>query len=203
MENKVAIISKNDLTKAEGNVLNENQLNFILAKTPKSQIKTRPAKGGGQWSYVSGSYVKKVLNLMFGWDWDFQIIEQIANIEFGEIVVKGRLTVRSGGKTIIKEQFGNKEIMFRKGTKTPLSFGNDLKAAATDALKKCANDLGLAQDVYAPQEFKEVAVLEAVTRDLAFELIECKSNEQIHSLWRSMSESEQVKYKPLFDCYEI
>lgn len=200
---EVAIISKNDLTKAEGNVLNENQLQFILAKTPKSQIKSRPAKGGGVWNYVSGSYVKKVLNLMFGWDWDFQIIEQIANIEFGEIVVKGRLTVRSGGKTIIKEQFGNKEIMFKKGTKIPLSFGNDLKAAATDALKKCANDLGIAQDVYAPQEFKEVEVKEAITRDIAIELIQCKDKEEITTLWQSLKEYEQVKYKKLFDRYEL
>ena len=52
---EISIISKNDLTKAEGNVLNENQLQFILAKTPKSQIKSRPAKGGGTWNYVSGA----------------------------------------------------------------------------------------------------------------------------------------------------
>lgn len=200
---EVAIISKNDLTKAEGNVLNENQLQFILAKTPKSQIKSRPAKGGGVWNYVSGSYVKKVLNLMFGWDWDFQVLEQIANVDLGEIVVKGRLTVRSGGKTIVKEQFGNKEIVFKKGTKTPLSFGNDLKAAATDALKKCANDLGIAQDVYAPQEFKEVEVKEAITRDIALELIQCKDKEEITVLWKSLKESEQVKYKLLFDRYEL
>lgn len=198
----IAIISKNDLSKSESNILNEKQLNFILAKTPKSQIKTRPAKGGGSWSYVSGSYVKKVLNLMFGWDWDFQVLEQIANPEYGEIIVKGRLTVRSGGKEIVKEQFGNKEIIFRKGTKIPLSIGNDLKAAATDALKKCANDLGLAQDVYAPQEFKEVAVIEAM-RDIGYELSVCRNTEDKTYLWQSLTEDEQVKYKSLFDNYEV
>lgn len=198
----IAIISKNDLSKSESNVLNEKQLSFILAKTPKNQIRTRPAKGGGQWSYVSGSYVKKVLNLMFGWDWDFQVIEQVINPEFGEIIVKGRLTVRSSGKTIVKEQFGNKDIIFKKNTQVPLSIGNDLKAAATDALKKCANDLGLAQDVYAPQEFKEVEVMEAI-RDIGYELTICKSNEDKIYLWQSLSENEQVKYKPLFDKYEI
>lgn len=203
MEQKVSIISKNDLSKAVGNVLNEKQLQFITAKTPASQIKERPAKGGGKWKYVSGSYVKKVLNLMFGWDWDFQILEQIANPEFGEVIVKGRLTVRNEGRTIIKEQFGNKDIIFKKDSKIPLSIGNDMKSAATDALKKCANDLGIAQDVYAPNEFKEVAIKEAIQRDIALEMAQCKEKTDLVRVWQSLTEKEQAMYKPLFDRYEF
>lgn len=158
---KSVTITKKDISKAKDLALNLEQVNFVLAKTPKSAIRQRPAKGGGTWNYVSGNYIRKVLNLMFGWDWDFEILNEFINIEHGEVVVKGQLTCRTNGKTIIKTQYGNKDIMFRKGTREPLSIGNDMKAAATDALKKCATELGIAQDVYAPQEYKEVRVIES------------------------------------------
>jgi hypothetical protein len=78
--------------------------------------------------------LKKVLNLMFGWDWDFEIMDE--KIIHGEAVVKGKLTCRTNGRTIIKMQYGNKDIMTKRGSNEPLSIGNDLKAAATDALKE-------------------------------------------------------------------
>ena len=40
----------------------------------------------------------------------------------------------------------------------PLSIGNDLKSAATDALKKCAAEIGLAADIYNKEDFREVKV---------------------------------------------
>ena len=99
--------------------------------------------------------------MLFGWNWDFEIISEQILTEAGEVIVKGKLTCRSNGNTIVKMQYGNKDIMFKKGTQIPLSIGNDLKAAATDALKKCAAEIGIAQDVYAPQDFKDVEVVEA------------------------------------------
>jgi spore coat polysaccharide biosynthesis protein SpsF (cytidylyltransferase family) len=39
-----------------------------------------------------------------------------------------------------------------------LSIGNDLKSAATDALKKCAAEIGIAADIYNAEEFREVQV---------------------------------------------
>ena len=83
----------------------------------------------------------------------------------GEAIVKGKLTCRSNGKTIVKMQFGNKDIVYRKQNaediskgleKIPLSIGNDLKSAATDCLKKCAAEIGIAADVYNKDDFKEV-----------------------------------------------
>jgi hypothetical protein len=95
---------------------------------------------------------------MFGWDWDFEIMDEKILIDAKEVVVKGKLTCRSNGKTIVKMQFGNKDIMFRKGTDIPLSVGNDLKAASTDALKKCASEIGIAADIYNKEDFREVKV---------------------------------------------
>jgi len=80
-----------------------------------------------------------------------------------EAIVKGRLTCRTNGKTIVKMQFGNKDVIYKKeldkaGNRVPLSIGNDLKAAATDCLKKCAAEIGIAADIYNAEEFREITV---------------------------------------------
>ena len=129
-ENKLALVNAEDLSLVNDNSLNEKQLKLILKSTPSIYKKTRPAKGGGTWTYVTGGYVKKCLNLMFGWDWDFEILSE--QVLFNEVVVKGKLTCRSNGKTIIKTQFGNKDIMYKKGTETPLSIGSAERERALD-----------------------------------------------------------------------
>jgi hypothetical protein len=131
------------------------QLLHIMQSTPKEHIYTRPAKGGGTWDYVTGVYVEKVLNYVFGWDWDFEIKEH--GVEGVTVWVLGRLTVRTAdGRQIVKEQFGRAELKKRKDGTGYLDYGNDLKAAATDAEKKCASKLGIASDVYGKMEFKEI-----------------------------------------------
>lgn len=160
-ETNLALISPDDLSLVDNSSFNALQLKQILKKTPTQYVKKRPAKGGGQWEYVTGGYVRKCLNLMFGFDWSFEIISE--KVMYGEAIVKGKLTCNSNGKTIVKMQFGNKDIMYRKQTdltakKIPLSIGNDLKAAATDCLKKCAAEIGIAADIYNKEDFREVKV---------------------------------------------
>lgn len=161
------IITKADINRSNDLMLSVGQLNAIIGKTPEKAKKVRPAKGGGTWTYVSGSYMKKQLNMLFGWNWDFEIVSDQILTDAGEVIVKGKLTCRSNGNTIVKMQYGNKDIIFKKGTKIPLSIGNDLKSAATDALKKCAAEIGIAQDVYAPQDFKDVEVVEEVPEGMS------------------------------------
>lgn len=130
------------------------QILHIMQKTPAQHIYRRPAKGGGEWEYVTGTYVEKVLNYVFAWDWDFEIKQH--GRENNLVWVLGTLKVRThSGRQIVKEQFGRADIKkSRQGG--DLDFGNDLKAAATDALKKCASQLGIASDVYGKDEFKEI-----------------------------------------------
>jgi len=171
MSKELALVSAKDLSLVDDNQLNQQQLALILKKTPAIYVKKRPAKGGGTWDYVTGGYVKKCLNLMFGWDWDFEIIDE--KIMHGEAIVKGKLTCRTPNGQIVKMQYGNKDIMYKKLTDeqklnkvepTPLSIGNDLKAATTDCLKKCAAEIGIAADIYNKEDFKEVKVtIEKVT----------------------------------------
>lgn len=150
--NQSILIRPEELTLQES-ALNQSQLQRLLKRTPEKYVRKRPAKGGGEWEYVSIGYVQKVLNLMFGFDWDFEIINQ--QVIGNEAIVQGRLTVRSQGRVITKSQFGNKDIMMKKDG-SYLSIGNDLKAAASDCLKKCAAMLGIAADIYNKQEFMEV-----------------------------------------------
>lgn len=138
--------------------LNQKQLLFILQKTPANHIYRRPSRGKeGEWEYVTGVYVKKVLNYCFGWMWDFEIKEH--GREKDLVWVLGRLTIKdkTGKPMIVKEQFGRADVKYyRDKSKGELDFGNDLKAAATDALKKCASELGIASDIYGKNEFKEI-----------------------------------------------
>lgn len=171
------LIDADDLSLVENNALGAAQLKQLLKKTPPQYVHRRPAKGGGEWEYVTGGYVKKVLNLMFGWQWSFEIVDE--KVLHGEVIVKGRLTCTSNGVTIIKMQYGNKDIMCRKNSDVPLSIGNDMKSAATDCLKKCAAELGIAADIYNKLDFKEtlVAVDTEITLEDLIELYEIKKEE--------------------------
>ena len=40
-----------------------------------------------------------------------------------------------------------------------MDFGNDMKAAASDALKKCASQFGLFNDIYRDNEIMEIQVV--------------------------------------------
>lgn len=159
MKQDLALITIEEVNKSGELALNNEQLNLILSKTPEQYVKQRPAKGGGTWDYVTGGYVKKKLNLMFGWLWNFEIVDERIEIAAKEVIVKGRLTCEVNGKQIVKMQYGNKDIIFRRGTEIPLSIGNDLKAAATDCLKKCAAELGIAADIYNKEDFHAVKVV--------------------------------------------
>lgn len=88
------------------------------------------------------------LNQAFGWDWDFRVIEQ--QIGRKQAWVRGELTVRPQGRVITKSQYGGADIKFNRTTGEAISIADDLKAAASDCLKKCASLLGVAGDVYWP-----------------------------------------------------
>ncbi len=157
--------------------LTEEQVQKFFTATPKDKIKSRPAKGGGSWDYVSGSYVTQVLNSLFGFNWSFEIVtsmeEALAVARTGSVVVQGRLKAKIGDEWVTKEQYGRKEVAFKKGTdKEPLDFGNDMKAAATDAKKKCASELGLFADVYAQEDFFEANVIDDTNQESEADRIE-------------------------------
>lgn len=149
-------------------VFNANQVQKVFNSTPKRWQYTRPGKGGGNWTYVKTSYVRKVLDGLFGFNWDFNVETGLAEaFEVAKAtkmcVVKGVLTgrVKKDGQMVElqKTQFGRAEVKFKKDTQDPLDFGNDMKAASSDALKKCASLFGIAADIYEADEFQEIKII--------------------------------------------
>jgi hypothetical protein len=130
--------------------LSEAQVDFLLQRTPKREIKMRQGRGGLQFAYVEHGYVTERLNLVFGFNWDFEVVDK--QILEDEVIVEARLTVRTpNGQTIVKTQFGGADIKrHSSGARSgrPVSIADDYKAAASDALKKCASLLGIGLDLY-------------------------------------------------------
>lgn len=91
-------------------------------------------------------YIINILNQVFGWDWNFRILDQQAGKK--QVWVRGELTVRASDHVITKGQFGGADIKYSRQSNEPVSIADDLKAAASDCLKKCASMLGIAGDVY-------------------------------------------------------
>jgi hypothetical protein len=139
--------------------ISDKQVIQMVQKTPAKYVHRRPAKGGGMWDYVDGGYIKKVLNFTFGWNWDFEIIKQetfgISEM-WGQVITTGKLTVKDdAGHIIIKSDNGRSDVKYKRGTKIPMDLGNDFKSSATDCLKRCAVQLGIASDVYGKAEMRE------------------------------------------------
>lgn len=94
-------------------------------------------KGNTTLTYVPASEVIDRLNAVLGvGEWRFNCELQHADDTF--IVVKGRLTACGG----MYEQFGGQSINRNKAGEI-IDLGDDYKGAASDALKKCAQMIGV------------------------------------------------------------
>lgn len=204
-------VNASDLMKVQ-TALTSDQIQKFFTATPPAKIKERPAKGGGKWKYVEGSYVTQVLNSLFGFYWSFEILtpmsDALATAQTGTVVVLGRLRVRIDPEKdiwITKEQYGRKEVAFRKDTRDPLDFGNDMKAAATDAKKKCASELGLFADVYSQDDFFEAQIIDDTGRqtktipDYEAEIAKLTTSEQILGYMKDMGIEEKRIVSPLVE----
>lgn len=132
--------------------------NLITGKTPKDVIYQRPIRGGASVDYVPGWWFIEQLNSLFGYLWDFEVSDQ--NIGQKQVWVKGKLTVKTlDGLTVSKTAFGGSDIKTYSDRSDKaglvIDIGDDLKAAATDSLKKAATLLGLASDIYGQREIIE------------------------------------------------
>lgn len=172
-------------------IYNADQAQKVFSATPTDYTYKRPAKGGGQWTYVQVGYVRKALDGLFGFNWDFTVETSLAEAfqvaqKTKVCIVKGSITgrVQVDGEwvAVTKTQFGRADIKFKtevaksedgniiyenRGgkrqpkkvpTNEPLDFGNDMKAATTDCLKKCAAQFGIASDIYEQDDFTDTII---------------------------------------------
>lgn len=131
----------------------KSQIAVLGRKTPANKIKKRPGNGGRTFDYVEVGYVVAQLDEAFGRLWDWEVLDQ--NVGTSQVWVKGRLTIHLAPNfDLKKETFGSSDIKKFTTTKMAIDIGNDLKSASSDALKKAASYLGIASDVYFPNEYQ-------------------------------------------------
>jgi hypothetical protein len=143
------------LAKSIPQIFSEAQQNLLKNETPRYVIKTRKGKGGQLWDYVDTGYIIEQLNILTGFRWNFKITSKLTVMEakeVGEQVVTGILTVYGTGTfkdlSIEKEDCGSADLKKKTDGSGYLSYGNDLKAAISDCIKRCARQFGIALDVY-------------------------------------------------------
>jgi hypothetical protein len=106
-----------------------------------AQIKRRQGAHGKELSYVDVAAVITRLNEAFDHEWTFEVTSH--EIQENEAIVVGRLTAAG----ITKMAFGGSSITLDRDGRV-VSIADDLKAASSDALKKCASLLGVALEMY-------------------------------------------------------
>ena len=109
-----------------------------------NQIKQREGNFGKMLDYIEGHNVIHRLNNAFESIWSFTILKHEVLKETDEVIVLGELS--SGD--VVKTQFGSSKITRARETGEAISLSDDLKAAATDAIKKCATLMGVGLHLY-------------------------------------------------------
>jgi hypothetical protein len=126
-----------------GRILNRQpgKMNRTLLEKPFEKLKSRKAAFGNA-DYIDAALIIQRLNEAFEGQWSFEILEH--QIHETEVLVLGKLTANG----IAKSQFGRSEVTRRKSDQKIISIGDDLKAAATDSIKKCATLFGVGLQIY-------------------------------------------------------
>jgi hypothetical protein len=104
---------------------------------PAELVRHRPGRNGEDVTYLEAHVIIGRLNEAFAGDWSFTIDEH--EMLEDEVIVLGRLTAGD----ITKSAFGSSSITRTRDGGRPVSIGDDLKAASTDALKKSSTLLGV------------------------------------------------------------
>jgi recombination DNA repair RAD52 pathway protein len=168
--------------------------------TPLKEIKTRPGRGGTNQRYVDIAYMVEQANLLTTFNWKQEVVKEE---EFkdgkGKIVEIGVLVkvtfYTPDGSAISKEQWGQKEVMYQKGTDTPVAYFDDKKAAISDGVKKCLSYFGIAADVYAGKE------LEFYMEDKDF--LADMGNDQWQNVFNKLLKDNRMAYKDVFKVLNV
>ena len=115
---------------------------LLESRFSPEQIKQRSGNFGQTLDYIEGHSIIQRLNEAFDGCWSFEIISH--EILEDEVIVQGKLS----SEGVVKTQFGSSSITRAKGSGAIISLADDLKAAATDSLKKCATLLGVGLYLY-------------------------------------------------------
>ncbi len=111
---------------------------------PAEAIKSRPGQNGRTLHYVDvAAFIQRLNESTDGWDFTIEKYEVLD----GEVVVLGKLVIEN---SVVKSAFGGSSVTIDKSGEV-VSIADDLKAAASDALKKAASLLGVGLELYGGQ----------------------------------------------------
>jgi hypothetical protein len=110
--------------------------NLLEQPFPDNLLRSRKGPFGQTFTYVEGTEYIRRLNYAFEGSWSFEIVEH--QVREAEVMVLGKL-VADG---VAKMAFGGSSITVSRDGEV-ISIADDLKAAATDALKKAASLFGV------------------------------------------------------------
>jgi hypothetical protein len=144
-----------ELYKKVPQLFSEAQRRLILNETPRYVIKQRKGKGGIYFDYVDTGYVIEQLNLLTGFHWDTQILSDLNSKDYWDVAEKFKqvgvhlkLTAHAGKNTRCIEDVGRADLKTKTDGTGYLDVWNDVKSAVSDAIKRCARQMGIALDVY-------------------------------------------------------
>lgn len=123
--------------------ISEKARSVIERPLDKSRVKSRQGGQGMTFDYIGTEHAIQLLNEAFDYAWDSRVVEH-------DIMADGSLAVAlveikvwdETGSPVVKQQFGSCNI--NRGVDP----GAALKGAASDGLKKCASQLGVALELY-------------------------------------------------------
>ncbi len=118
--------------------MNKETTNILDKPFDNTLIKTRKSRSGELLSFVEGSQYIRRLNQAFGYNWSFEITEM--KVIKDEVIVLAKLTADS----ITKMQYGTSGDSANENR----ILGDRVKAAGTDALRKCCSLFGLGLHLY-------------------------------------------------------
>lgn len=162
----LAVIRFQDVLQA---TVTPEQFALLRGEVPPHAVFTREGPGGRPLKYIRHGWVRDTLTKCFGADWDYEILADFGGQPyvmmdrevFGNragvpksvehhLTVHGQLTVRVRNPgdisqilaVIVKSDFGS--AVWRDG----IEFGDALKSASSDALKRCGLGLGIGASLY-------------------------------------------------------
>ena len=125
--------------------MDDNVCKALERPFPADLIRTRKGSFGKELSYVEIAHYIRRLNEAYGGDWSFEIVEH--QVLDAEVVVLGKLTACD----ITKTAFGGSSITVNRESGKPVCLSDDLKAAASDSLKKACSLLGVGLELHVDQ----------------------------------------------------
>jgi hypothetical protein len=116
---------------------------ILCAPFPRELVKERAGPHGKRLRYLDVHTIIERLNQSSD-NWSFEIVSH--QILDSEVVVLGRLTIDG----VTKSAFGGAPISFGNDGQ-PVSIGDDLKSASSDAIKKACSLYGIGSELYGGQ----------------------------------------------------